>query len=571
MQNITLKYRSALIVLALVSLIAQFLVQFFIFQQKNDSTWINISGKQRMLSQKTAKLVLLQSKEFHLNYAIELKKTLFEWKTAHNKILNLEVQSTWINDFDHNERVILLKKIDHYFNLIYSEATKLTNKNSTPSVSTLLAVEPMYLSDMDKLVKNYEKLAQKKLWLLSRLELTLFFLTILVLLIEAKFVFKPAIEFIKKQFDELHYTKKKLEESLQEKSKLNAALKSSLNDLEAINYSLEGATTMITMNENGIISTANQNFYQFTNLLPDQVIGKRMTDLMVNPTQPEFLSHLWQELRNGKVWTNEFKLIRKGKDPTLVDVTIIPVFNLLKKINFYIALMIDISGRIDNRLSIQKEQSQLIIYGQEKERKRIAIELHDGLGQILTGLKFTLESIKIKDNDLLKNQLDSIKDLVVQTIQESRRISSNLMPMNLEKYGLNGALIKLVETLTLSNTIEITLVIPKSIPRQEEVNELNIYRIVQELLNNAMKHAHATWVEINIKILGQKLHLYIQDNGQGLFENKISSYGLGLNSIKQRIEDVEGQFFITNPNSIGTLVHCIIPLIYNQNINKNYD
>ena len=571
MQNITLKYRSALFVLALLSLLAQVLVQYFIFQQKNDSTWINISGKQRMLSQKITKLVLLQHSNWTENQTIELKNTIDEWQKAHQKIVNQEVKSDWINQYNHSKRIKLIDEIQKPFHDLYFEAKKFTSKSNNSQIKKVLETEPVYLKKMDELVKNYEKLAQQKLWLLSRLELSIFLITILVLIIEAIFVFKPAILFIKKQFDELRLTKKSLEKSLIEKSQLNNALKSSLEELEAINYSLEGATTMISLNQNGIISKANSNFYSFTGLSKDQVIGKRMADLMANPTHPEIFSHIWQRLRQGQVWSNEFKLIRKTQEPALVDVTIIPVFNSNKDIYEFIALIMDIGQKMDERLLLQKEQSQLIIYGQEQERKRIALELHDGLGQILTGLKFTLESIKINDNPLLENQLSTIKELVIQTIQESRRISSNLMPMNLENYGLSGALKKLIETLGKSTETKIVLEIPQAIPRQEEEKELNFYRIVQELINNALKHANASLIEVTIKIISQKIHLYVQDNGKGLFENKITSYGLGLKSIKQRIEEINGQYFITNPESTGTMVHCIVPLSINQEQKNNYD
>ncbi len=560
MQNITLKYRSALLLLALLSLLAQGLVQYFIYNQKNDSSWVNLSGKQRMLSQKITKLSLLQNTQFSNNQSKKLKQSLKEWLGAHKKISTQKNNFTCANKKEKEERIILLKKIDRNFIKLYANSQKFIGKESKTSIKSILAIEPIYLKDMNKLVGNYERIAQKKLWLLSRLELSLFLITLLVLIIEALFVFKPATVFIKNQFKELSKTQKILEDSLLEKSKLNQALQLSLNKLESINYSLEEATTMVTLNQNGIINKANSNFYTFTGLAKEQVIGKRMSDLMVNPTHPEIFSHVWQYLRKGNVWSNEFKLIRKAQEPILVDITIIPVFDLHKEITGFIALMIDISQRMDELFSMQKEQSQLIIYGQEKERKRIAFELHDGLGQILTGLKFNIESIQVTDNPKLEKQLTIIKDLVVKTIQESRRISSNLMPINLEQYGLNGALKKLVETSIKIDETAVFITIHQPIPRQEEVKELNIYRIVQEVLNNALKHAQASQVDINIKIIGYKIHIYIQDNGKGLYENKISSYGLGLASIKQRIEEMQGQFFITNPEIKGTLVHCIIPI-----------
>jgi signal transduction histidine kinase len=195
--------------------------------------------------------------------------------------------------------------------------------------------------------------------------------------------------------------------------------------------------------------------------------------------------------------------------------------------------------------------------GEQKERKRLASDLHDNLGSVLSAISMHLEALDPKSLSAGENKLyANIKSMTSDAYNEIRLISHNLSPKELEK---EGGLAKAMERLTLKlnaakkTNFKMNFSLKQSLPQRMEVN---IYAIVLELSNNVLRHADAQNAEISL--IGERgvLRLSVTDDGTGFINN--NSTGLGLSSIQVRVEELNGALLINNEK--GTHVEIKIPV-----------
>lgn len=195
----------------------------------------------------------------------------------------------------------------------------------------------------------------------------------------------------------------------------------------------------------------------------------------------------------------------------------------------------------------QKEILKATLITQNEERQRIAETLHNGLGQVLYGVKTNLERLKLNDPNAYDSNvrvLSKSKELLGLCIQESRRISHELMPSILEDFGLKVSVTDICSQLkgktnfncTFSG-LEIGL---------DKYLQLAIYRIVQELALNIMKHANATHAAINVSVKGENVHVTVKDNGVGFDEISKKAKGIGLKNIESKVKLLHGKIDITS-------------------------
>lgn len=197
---------------------------------------------------------------------------------------------------------------------------------------------------------------------------------------------------------------------------------------------------------------------------------------------------------------------------------------------------------------IIKEREQAfrsVIKGQEAERKRIAQELHDGIGQQLSGIKMALQNltvnIKEKEGESQKT-LKSIINLVGNSSSEVRQLAHQMLPQVLEEKGLDEALKDLIQSTYQSTRIKFNYENQlKSISLGKDW-KLTIYRSIQELINNSIKHAEATEIDIYLYDSKSQIFVAFSDNGKGIGSS--IKLGLGLNGIKHRVENLKGGFTI---------------------------
>ncbi len=215
--------------------------------------------------------------------------------------------------------------------------------------------------------------------------------------------------------------------------------------------------------------------------------------------------------------------------------------------------LIRLSGE---KAALELDSKRILIEAQEKDRERISRDLHDGLGALLTTLK-----LKMEKSGVLTTHPD-MQGLIERTIAETRSLARNLMPSVLRDFGLNEALSQLVSDIESGASIKVHFFneLEKSEIKLQKEQHLYIYRIVQEALNNALKHARCTEIQLSITVFDDHLALYIKDNGRG-FEASISkeSKGLGLKNIEERVRLLNGKLFIESDET-GTGIEIDIPI-----------
>ncbi len=198
--------------------------------------------------------------------------------------------------------------------------------------------------------------------------------------------------------------------------------------------------------------------------------------------------------------------------------------------------------------------------GQEQERQRLSRELHDGLGQTLVGLKLRLESIPLEKMGDESKTIEMIKHLCNQTIEETRRISNNLMPAALTQFSLAVVLRNLCNEVQTNSGVSISLVVGVLPETLDQLIKTYAYRISQEALTNIVKHSNATKAVVSVFSDVFKLYLQIEDNGVGFNPSSISEEGNGLYNMKERASLLNGRFELTTSKNKGVKIKVEFPL-----------
>lgn len=208
-----------------------------------------------------------------------------------------------------------------------------------------------------------------------------------------------------------------------------------------------------------------------------------------------------------------------------------------------------------------KNQQQIfamnaMLEGQEKERARIAKDLHDGLGSLLTSVKHNI--LKINDSNHSKTDAELLID---EACSEVRRIAHNMMPHALKQLGLHQAIEDLCQQVDQVQSFEVIFQSFGEVLRLPENKEVMIFRAVQEAFNNIQKHSNANEVIVQITYGEDWLNLTIEDDGVG-FDKKTDNYeaGLGLHSIISRIEYIDGECLIESEKGEGTSISISLNL-----------
>lgn len=219
-------------------------------------------------------------------------------------------------------------------------------------------------------------------------------------------------------------------------------------------------------------------------------------------------------------------------------------------------------------LKYTEERSKAALEAELQERKRLGIELHDGVGPLLSLTRMNVAAMLTKKKfteerktTILENTLDTINEV----LKEMKQISHNMAPVILIENGFEAAIRTLVTKLNESNNFNVLLDIFNLEYQMEPYFEHALYRSILEIINNIICHANAT--EINIQIIQNldDLTIMIEDNGVGFNISEITNNkGMGLKSTSSRIESLNGQFYIDSVKGKGTIITMIIPLISKQ-------
>ena len=220
------------------------------------------------------------------------------------------------------------------------------------------------------------------------------------------------------------------------------------------------------------------------------------------------------------------------------------------------AIAVDLSRRV------ARDALRRIVRGQELERRRLARELHDETGQALTSILLGLRAVEDAGNsDDLREAASDLRELVVATLQDVRRLAVQLRPKALDDFGLVPALERLVQTFSESTDIRVALEAQLGDERLPPEVETTLYRMVQEALTNIVKHAEAANVSILLVRGKESATVVIEDDGQGFDPDKTREGGLGLVGMRERAELHEGRLRIESaPGGEGATLVIEVPL-----------
>lgn len=213
-------------------------------------------------------------------------------------------------------------------------------------------------------------------------------------------------------------------------------------------------------------------------------------------------------------------------------------------------------------LFLQKQQQlvslQSMINGQETERTRIAKDLHDGLGGLFSTIKMHFSTLQHEMGELKQYPLFTRSyELVNTASEEVRRIAHNMMPEVLIRIGLVPAVQELCNSISAAKLLQVSMQSYGMDKRLNVDTEIMLYRIVQELLNNIIKHADASEALVQFNKQEGRLHITIEDNGRGFNTADAEGSGVGLGSVKSRVDYLNGTLSIESEKEIGTTVMMV--------------
>lgn len=210
--------------------------------------------------------------------------------------------------------------------------------------------------------------------------------------------------------------------------------------------------------------------------------------------------------------------------------------------------------------SINKKMIRVLIEAKEEEHKRLAQELHDGVGQSLYSISVAIQAIElfVQDNVQLNEYISEVRKELQKVMDDINAYSLQLRPHSLDQLGLEPTIrnmIEMIQKQTPDLNIEFTT---EGIDRSDPAVEINLYRITQEALHNIIKHAKAK--NVQIKLIRDKTHIYlnIQDDGVGFERANLQNEGLGLRHMEERVDQIGGTFKLQSEIGLGTCISIVI-------------
>jgi len=357
----------------------------------------------------------------------------------------------------------------------------------------------------------------------------------------------------------------------------------------ALNFNAMGSSLQKTMFENkrlGLIAEQTADAViihdeemniSFWNNSAERIFGYKQSEVIGKPASLIVPNSLIKELGKNLIlmkknkFIHDFKTKRVAKNGKLIDVSISasPLIDpKTKKLIGDIVSMRDISERILAKKSRdeleQNRKLTTIIQGHiEDERRSLARELHDELGQYVSAIKIFAQNInnKSEGNKDIKASASSVTSAANQIYDGMHNIIRKLRPSALDNLGLSETIRDTVSNWQKQHkNLKFLLNIKGEINDLGEAININIYRIIQESMNNALKHSKATEITVHLSLLKKSLKLEFSDNGVG-FDKKIlkNTKQFGLIGIKERIQSLKGTFDLQTSPSKGTSLIILIP------------
>ncbi len=313
---------------------------------------------------------------------------------------------------------------------------------------------------------------------------------------------------------------------------------------------------VFVLNKQGKIENINHSVTNHLQYSLHFLKGKPINYLL-DKLQPEWFSRILKDMRASRKISYEtvFKTRDKNGVPVLISASfLIGGKNLREKI---LVTAKDISDQKKTQNIVLKA----IIETEEKERMRLAKDIHDSVGQHLSAIKFYIgTSADAVEDPKQKSILLKANAALVDVQADMRNICFNIMPKSLEIFGLVKAVEELCSKDQLLNQMKILIKESDSFPRLPLQQEFALFRIIQEFISNALKHSRADSLWIEFKCKKKLVLINLADNGTGFDLTKIRNQGMGLNNVRSRIRPYNGEVDIISQAGKGTRYEISIPM-----------
>ena len=339
---------------------------------------------------------------------------------------------------------------------------------------------------------------------------------------------------------------------------------------ETIDQQAETFQILAQTSPEAIILAGTDGVIQFVNPATERLFGYRKKELVgekLNLLMPREHSAAHDGYIQKYLQTGVPTIIGIGRQLTAIrkDGSRFPIYLSIGDIKtshtrLFAGVIVDIS----EQQQLQKEILQIPV----NEQRRIGQELHDGLGQQLTGLGLLATSLLNKaskpEHELASKLAGGLQDAISQV----RALSRGLMPVDIDTEGFMNSLEKLIEEFRLQTNFDIRLTIMDRVHITDNTTALHLYRIVQEALNNAIKHAEASQINVGLGIEGARGCFLISDDGKGLQTSGKDTAGLGLRIMKHRCGLIDAELEIESTPDDGTRIKCYFPIENNDNLDQ---
>ncbi len=320
-------------------------------------------------------------------------------------------------------------------------------------------------------------------------------------------------------------------------------------------------SAIITIDEKGSILSFNKAAETIFGYRRGEVIGKNVKILMPLPHQEKHVDYIRNYLETG-----EKKMIGEQRNELGLkkDNTVFPIEISIREVKTK-------DGRIFSGLitdnTYRKELERHVLEIGDEERRRIGRELHDGLGQMLTGIRMVSENVarKLKANGVPgSDEVEDITNMAREADEYARVLTSGMVQLELENEGLCDAIKNYCNRIEKLYGINCQFLVNGTVEFEKHSDALNLFRIVQESINNAIKHGRAGTITIRLANSGTFTSLTIDDDGSGFDPDEIHNGGLGIQIMKYRAGILGGMLEIIRTEEHLTRVRCIIPNEYGR-------